>query len=139
MVQAEMWALPPPVSPSAQKNGNGNGSVPHMGYQKDKAALSTPSLTSTSPGSSSISPSPSPSPSQDNSNPLTSVVTRVTISLPVPYVPVRVVSDIDDTVKYAGVLHGAKKVFQTVFTKHLEELVIPGMVKWYSNMWKRGL
>lgn len=61
------------------------------------------------------------------------------ITVPLTYAPVRVISDIDDTVKLASVLSGARTVFQNVFVKDLHESVIPGMADWYTNMWKRGV
>ncbi|KAF8518967.1 hypothetical protein BU17DRAFT_66134 [Hysterangium stoloniferum] len=45
------------------------------------------------------------------------IVTRAIVPLPVP---LRLISDIDDIIKYAEVSHGAKNVFQNVFTRHLE-------------------
>jgi phosphatidate phosphatase APP1 len=53
--------------------------------------------------------------------------------------PVRVISDIDDTVKLSGVTRGARAVFHNVFVKDLHENVIPGMGEWYSEMWRRGV
>lgn len=53
--------------------------------------------------------------------------------------PVRVVSDIDDTVKLSNILSGARAVFHNVFVKELKETVIPGMGPMYSGMYKRGV
>ena len=53
--------------------------------------------------------------------------------------PIRVISDIDDTVKLSGVHCGARVVFQNVFVKDLEESLIPGMGEWYTEMWRRGV
>jgi hypothetical protein len=50
-----------------------------------------------------------------------------------------VVSDIDDTVKTANVLAGARAIFYTVFVQNLMDIVIPGMGDWYTEMWKRGV
>ncbi|KAI0077768.1 hypothetical protein K474DRAFT_1684169 [Panus rudis PR-1116 ss-1] len=61
------------------------------------------------------------------------------ISIPLTNTTVRVISDIDDTVKNSGVLMGARAVFHNVFVKELEESVIPGMGDWYTSMWKRGV
>ena len=55
------------------------------------------------------------------------------------YCPIRVISDIDDTVKLSGVHCGARVVFQNVFVKDLEESLIPGMGEWYTEMWRRGV
>ncbi|KAF7321909.1 hypothetical protein MKEN_00713100 [Mycena kentingensis (nom. inval.)] len=53
--------------------------------------------------------------------------------------PIRVISDIDDTVKLSGVLTGARSVFHNVFVKEYHDIVIPGMGEWYTGMWKRGV
>ncbi|KAK7005810.1 hypothetical protein R3P38DRAFT_3404535 [Favolaschia claudopus] len=53
--------------------------------------------------------------------------------------PVRVISDIDDTVKLSNVLHGARAVFHNVFVKEFKEIIIPGMGEWYTDMWERGV
>ncbi|KAF9525117.1 hypothetical protein CPB83DRAFT_885775 [Crepidotus variabilis] len=62
-------------------------------------------------------------------------VTRI----PVTHSPIRVVSDIDDTVKYAGILGGARAAFHNVFVKDLKDAVIPGMGEWYAMMYSRGV
>ncbi|KAI0255750.1 hypothetical protein BJV78DRAFT_1358435 [Lactifluus subvellereus] len=59
--------------------------------------------------------------------------------VPLTYSPIRVISDIDDTVKLSGVSCGARAVFHNVFVKDLEENLIPGMGEWYSEMWRRGV
>lgn len=53
--------------------------------------------------------------------------------------PIRVISDIDDTVKMSGVTRGARTVFRNVFVNDLNENVIPGMGEWYSKMWSLGV
>ncbi|KAJ7693313.1 hypothetical protein B0H17DRAFT_1059716 [Mycena rosella] len=53
--------------------------------------------------------------------------------------PVRVISDIDDTVKLADVLSGARVIFHNVFVKEYKDIVIPGMGEWYTGMWRRGV
>jgi hypothetical protein len=69
-----------------------------------------------------------------------SVSTAVTTELvPLTYSPIRVISDIDDTVKLSGVHCGARAVFHNVFVKDLEENLIPGMGEWYTEMWHRGV
>ena len=65
-------------------------------------------------------------------------VSRVQIKIPLSYTPLRVISDIDDTVKMANVLAGARAIFYTVFVQNLTEIVIPGMGDWYTKMWQRG-
>ncbi|KIJ65200.1 hypothetical protein HYDPIDRAFT_153245 [Hydnomerulius pinastri MD-312] len=59
--------------------------------------------------------------------------------VPITQSTVRVISDIDDTVKMSRILDGARAVFQNVFVKDLEDTVIPGMGEWYSEMWKCGV
>jgi len=132
VVQAEMWPSLPsrsatPTSPNMH----------YKSYQRERATHSASQLSPHGPQASdtqSVNEQIMP----DNSNISSTIITRVTVSLPVSHVPIRVISDIDDTIKYAGVLSGAKKVFQNVFTMHLEDLVIPGMVVWYRDMWRKG-
>ncbi|KAI9508173.1 hypothetical protein F5148DRAFT_1284339 [Russula earlei] len=59
--------------------------------------------------------------------------------VPLTHSSVRVISDIDDTVKLSGIHCGARAVFHNVFVKDLEENLIPGMGEWYSEMWRRGV
>ncbi len=59
--------------------------------------------------------------------------------VPLTYSPIRVISDIDDTVKLSGIDCGARAVFHNVFVKDLEENLIAGMGEWYSEMWRRGV
>ncbi|KAI1793481.1 hypothetical protein LXA43DRAFT_1073156 [Ganoderma leucocontextum] len=67
------------------------------------------------------------------------VSTATAISVPLTYSSVRVISDIDDTVKLSGILAGARAVFRNVFVKDLRDSVIRGMGEWYTGMWKRGV
>ncbi|KAI0630600.1 hypothetical protein C8Q77DRAFT_1160159 [Trametes polyzona] len=67
------------------------------------------------------------------------VTTATSIAIPLSYSSVRVISDIDDTVKLSGILGGARAVFHNVFVKDLRDSVIRGMGDWYMNMWKRGV
>jgi phosphatidate phosphatase APP1 len=55
------------------------------------------------------------------------------------HTPIRVVSDIDDTIKLSNILKGARTVFRNVFVKEFHDIIIPGMGEWYSSMWKRGV
>ncbi|KAH9943840.1 hypothetical protein B0H21DRAFT_877648 [Amylocystis lapponica] len=93
-------------------------------------------------------PSPAPSPTyaqqqfQMNSaprprSPLPTVTSG--ISIPLTYSTIRLISDIDDTVKMACVHAGARAVFHNVFVKDLTDSVIHGMGDWYTAMWKRGV
>ncbi|KAH9175958.1 hypothetical protein EDB89DRAFT_2066151 [Lactarius sanguifluus] len=59
--------------------------------------------------------------------------------VPLSHCPIRVISDIDDTVKLSGVTRGARTVFCNVFVKDLNDNVIPGMGEWYSKMWSLGV
>lgn len=68
--------------------------------------------------------------------PTSTTYTRSTI--PITHSPIRIISDIDDTVKHSGVIEGARTVFQNVFVKELKDGVIPGMGDWYTSMWNKG-
>ena len=73
-------------------------------------------------------------PPNPSSVPLTSL-TRI----PITHSPIRVISDVDDTIKLSGILLGARTVFHNVFVKDLTDNVIPGMGEWYASMWKNGV
>ncbi|KAI3601328.1 actin cytoskeleton organization protein app1 [Moniliophthora roreri] len=64
---------------------------------------------------------------------------KATVRVPLTHSPIRVISDIDDTVKHSNIPGGAREVFHNVFVKELEDLVIPGMGEWYTSMWKKGV
>ncbi|KAM0746002.1 hypothetical protein T439DRAFT_384466 [Meredithblackwellia eburnea MCA 4105] len=51
----------------------------------------------------------------------------------------RVVSDVDDTIKWTEVLRGTKTIFRNVFVREVEEIRVPGMMKWYKAMEKLGV
>ncbi|KAF7315767.1 hypothetical protein MIND_00092700 [Mycena indigotica] len=55
------------------------------------------------------------------------------------HAPIRVISDVDDTIKVAGVVAGARAVFHNVFVKDYNDIIIPGMGEWYTGMWRRGV
>ena len=61
------------------------------------------------------------------------------IKIPISHCPIRVISDIDDTVKRSDIVSGARAVFKNVFVRELQENVIPGMGEWYASMFKRGV
>jgi hypothetical protein len=61
------------------------------------------------------------------------------IKIPITQAKTRLISDIDDTIKVAGILAGARTVFRNVFTKNLEELAIKGMDDWYRSLYTRGV
>lgn len=62
-----------------------------------------------------------------------------TLRIPISHSPIRVISDIDDTVKLSNILHGARVVFHNVFVKDLKENIIPGMGEWYTSLWNKGV
>ncbi|GJE91308.1 hypothetical protein PsYK624_074570 [Phanerochaete sordida] len=64
---------------------------------------------------------------------------RSDLVIPVTSATIRLISDIDDTVKMSGVVSGARSAFYNVFVKDLAENVIPGMGNWYMDMWSRGV
>jgi phosphatidate phosphatase APP1 len=72
---------------------------------------------------------------------LTSLIPTAITSerVPLTYSPVRVISDIDDTVKLSGIQCGLRTAFHNVFVKDLEENLISGMGEWYTEMWRRGV
>ncbi|CAO1631697.1 unnamed protein product [Sympodiomycopsis kandeliae] len=47
---------------------------------------------------------------------------------------IRLISDIDDTIRKTNVLQGLTSVFRQVFVLGHEEVVVPGMAKWYSAL-----
>ena len=55
------------------------------------------------------------------------------------HAPIRVISDIDDTIKMSDILSGARTIFRNVFVRDLEDTIIPGMAEWYTNMWNKGV
>jgi len=59
--------------------------------------------------------------------------------VPLSHCQIRVISDIDDTIKLSSILSGARAVFYNVFVKDLAETVIRGMGEWYQEMWTRGV
>lgn len=61
------------------------------------------------------------------------------LAIPITNTTVRLISDIDDTVKMSGILSGARAAFHNVFVKDLSESIIPGMGDWYTDMWQRGV
>ncbi|KAJ3803194.1 hypothetical protein GGU11DRAFT_671132 [Lentinula aff. detonsa] len=68
-----------------------------------------------------------------------SLIPPTNLCIPLTYSPVRVISDIDDTIKYSNVTGGARAVFHNVFVRELKDLVIPGMGEWYEEMWTKGV
>jgi phosphatidate phosphatase APP1 len=60
------------------------------------------------------------------------------IKTPITHCPIRVISDIDDTVKSSDIVSGARVVIQNVFVRELQDNVIPCMGEWYRSMFQRG-
>ncbi|KZT37748.1 hypothetical protein SISSUDRAFT_1022458 [Sistotremastrum suecicum HHB10207 ss-3] len=77
--------------------------------------------------------SPSPRGSSSTQNP------KVTMPVQLSHAKVRVISDIDDTVKVCNILGGTKAVFHNVFVHPLEHLVVRAMSEWYYQLWQRGV
>ncbi|KZP01891.1 hypothetical protein CALVIDRAFT_458819, partial [Calocera viscosa TUFC12733] len=83
-----------------------------------------------------------PLPTDTADQPLPAHPTQLSPPLEFPLPPppsLRVISDIDDTVKHTGVLLGAKQVFHNVFVRHLDELVLDGVGEWYREMQAWGV
>ncbi len=74
----------------------------------------------------------------DYFNPPKTVATH--ISIPISNQQIRVISDIDDTIKISEVLSGVKKIFNNVFVRGLDELIVPGIrvefgfIMWYASI-----
>lgn len=124
VVQAEMW-------PTANSTSVQVSPAPYAAYQKrtNGFAASTATGMTVDMQSGNI----------PNVNDRKPVQTQITTVLPTQRVPIRLISDIDDTVKFTGVVEGAKAAFRTAFTRHLPDLVIPDMVNWYRDLWHKGI
>ncbi|KAH7874526.1 uncharacterized protein C8R40DRAFT_1171144 [Lentinula edodes] len=122
LVAAELLPLPSPISSVASSAASST---------TDFSSSSRPSKNNTTRSYQSNSP-------YDSSVTLPSIP-PTTLRIPLTYSPVRVISDIDDTIKYSNVTGGARAVFHNVFVKELKDLVIPGMGEWYEEMWKKGV
>jgi len=81
------------------------------------------------------SPSRTPPPTPLAPTPSLASIIRV----PITHSPIRVISDIDDTVKNTGLLSGTRTAFYNVFVRELRENVIPGIGEWYMKMFSRGI
>ncbi|GAA5992824.1 hypothetical protein JCM10908_001356 [Rhodotorula pacifica] len=51
---------------------------------------------------------------------------------------VRIVSDVDDTIKWTEVTKGTKTIFRNVFVRELAEIRVPGMSSWYRSLQAHG-
>jgi hypothetical protein len=69
----------------------------------------------------------------------TDVPKNISLVVPITSSPIRVITDIDDTVKLSNIRSGARAVFRNVFVKDLEETTIPEMGTWYQSMRERGV
>ena len=58
----------------------------------------------------------------------------VQMAVPLTSARVRLISDIDDTVKETQVLFGVKTIFRNTFVKSLEESVVEGMVSFFTSV-----
>ncbi|KAG9309893.1 hypothetical protein JVU11DRAFT_9923 [Chiua virens] len=61
------------------------------------------------------------------------------MQMPITRSIVRVISDIDDTVRVSRVLDGARAIFNQVFVKDLEHSLIPEMGAWYDTLVECGV
>lgn len=52
---------------------------------------------------------------------------------------IRIISDLDDTVKHSDILSGPREVFRNVFCRRLEDIAVPGMSELYQHLTKEGL
>ncbi|TIA92255.1 hypothetical protein E3P81_01580 [Wallemia ichthyophaga] len=52
---------------------------------------------------------------------------------------IRVISDLDDTVRTTEIFNGVRAMFRNVFVNDEKEMVIPDIVNWYNNMYKQGI
>ncbi|KAF8230808.1 hypothetical protein L208DRAFT_101824 [Tricholoma matsutake] len=119
------------------------------------STVSSPTFlpSSASPSTSATSSSPTFPPSVDaqspsihsqrdqvppNVSPMSSSIPSM-MQITLSHTPIRVISDIDDTVKLSDILLGARMVFRNFFIKDLQENVIPAMSEWYAGMWNRGV
>jgi hypothetical protein len=115
-----------------------------LGDQSKEHELHLCALLLPPPASTSSSPTFSPVNAQSLSiyspkqSPSSSPVPS-TIEIPLSHSLVRVISDIDDTIKSSEIFLGVRMAFRNLFTKDLQENVIPGMSEWYNKMWTRGV
>ncbi|KAJ3844152.1 hypothetical protein F5878DRAFT_656103 [Lentinula raphanica] len=121
LVSAELLPPPSPISSVASS-----------------AASSTNDLTSTALSSTSTS-TRAYQPPHSSQLVLPPLTPPTNLCIPLTHSPVRVISDIDDTIKYSNVTGGARAVFHNVFVRELKDIVIPGMGEWYEEMWKKGV
>lgn len=68
----------------------------------------------------------------------TAVVSNVVVGISRPG-GIRVISDLDDTVKHSDILSGPREVFRNVFCRRLEDIAVPGMSDLYQQLTKEGM
>lgn len=66
------------------------------------------------------------------------VTSNVTIGVSRPG-GIRIISDLDDTVKHSDILSGPREVFRNVFCRRLEDIAVSGMSELYQRLTKEGL
>lgn len=77
----------------------------------------------------------------DDQQSLEAVLNRsdeASVGLSHAHTKIRVISDIDDTIKLTHVLAGIKAIMRNVFTRPHDELVVPGMQEWYWALYEKG-
>ncbi|KAF9530375.1 hypothetical protein CPB83DRAFT_892663 [Crepidotus variabilis] len=72
---------------------------------------------------------------------MSSVETSMTATcrIPVTKASLRVVSDVDDTVKNSGVPSGRQTILRNVFCSDVADTVIPEVSEWYRHLYNRGI
>ncbi len=99
------------------------------------AQLLPPSVRTPESHSPLSSPSRTPPPTPLAPTPSLASIIRV----PITHSSIRVISDIDDTIKNTGLLSGTRTAFYNVFVRELRDSVIPGIGEWYMKMFSRGI
>ncbi|PPQ64719.1 hypothetical protein CVT24_008346 [Panaeolus cyanescens] len=140
--EVEVWVEMPLLGGEISISGESmSGELRHTpgGVPQSYSAPSLP-LSPTSPiGVTSTLPG-IPSSTASSSSALNSPsMLRTHVMVPITHAPIRLLSDIDDTIKSAGVVSGARAIFHNVFVKDLRDIVIPGMGEWYASMWSLGV
>ena len=82
---------------------------------------------------------PAPLPNQVVSLSTPEYSARTILPIVLSHSRIRLISDIDDTIKFSDIMGGARKIFHNVFVRGLEELIIHGMGDWYTRLWERGV
>lgn len=90
--------------------------------------LELPSSTSASFSAPATPPYPYQQPSASVSQTSIRPPPSVQLRIPITSARVRLISDIDDTIKRTDVLLGVKAIYRNVFVKGLSDLIVPGMV-----------